>query len=102
MSRPQSWVISTGLGKRAVPDDFLDSYTEKITMTGTITSPNHPNKYPAGTQCVKWIVAPECHTPRLTFNSFRLLGKTRSCNRRSCCYSDSLEIRTSDMLTGDV
>ncbi|KAK8400274.1 hypothetical protein O3P69_003168 [Scylla paramamosain] len=80
------------------------SCNEKVTTEGTLTSPNHPNKYPNGPegQCIKWIQAPECHVPKLTFSAFELYGKNPYCNGNSCCYFDALEIRTDNLNYGEV
>ncbi|XP_042887922.1 blastula protease 10-like isoform X2 [Penaeus japonicus] len=65
----------------------------KITSPTTITSPNYPNNYPYGLNCAKWIVAPECKLPKVTFSAFTL---------PSCSYDwDKLEIRTSNRFDGD-
>ncbi|XP_037776234.1 blastula protease 10-like isoform X2 [Penaeus monodon] len=61
-----------------------------ITSPGTITSPNYPNYYPYGLTCAKWILAPECSLPRVTFSAFRL----------SDCW-DKLEIRTNNRYDGN-
>ncbi|XP_069979034.1 protein SpAN isoform X3 [Penaeus vannamei] len=61
-----------------------------ITSPGTITSPNYPNNYPYGLVCAKWILAPECSLPRVTFNAFRL----------TYC-RDRLEIRTNNRYDGN-
>ncbi|XP_069160135.1 protein SpAN [Procambarus clarkii] len=82
--------------------DHLDTCSEMITEPGTITSPNYPRNYDAGVKCVKWIVAPECYTPSVSFSFFRISGQTRDCDGASCCYAESLEIRTSSLFSGDV
>ncbi|XP_042887917.1 blastula protease 10-like isoform X1 [Penaeus japonicus] len=65
----------------------------KITSPTTITSPNYPNNYPYGLNCAKWIVAPECKLPKVTFSAFTL---------PPCSYDwDKLEIRTSNRFDGD-
>ncbi|XP_063842424.1 protein SpAN-like isoform X2 [Scylla paramamosain] len=82
-------------------DSLLNSCTEKVTTQGTLTSPNYPSNYPKG-QCVKWIVAPECHVPKVTFTDFTLCERHSYCNNNECCYFDALEIRTTSMTNGDV
>ncbi|KAK8400468.1 hypothetical protein O3P69_003258 [Scylla paramamosain] len=53
-------------------------------------------------QCVKWIQAPECHVPKLTFSAFELYGKNPYCSGNTCCYFDALEIRTDNLNYGEV
>ncbi|XP_042888619.1 blastula protease 10-like isoform X9 [Penaeus japonicus] len=68
------------------------SCSVRITSPGTISSPNYPKKYPLGLTCAKWIVAPECKLPRITFRAFKL---------PSCFYGwDKLEIRTANRYDG--
>ncbi|KAK8744901.1 hypothetical protein OTU49_000675 [Cherax quadricarinatus] len=82
--------------------DKISACSERITRPGIITSPNFPNNYHAGVKCVKLIVAPKCFTPRLTFTSFKLYGKSNYCDGKSCCYFDNLEIRTKNPFSGDI
>ncbi|XP_063873152.1 blastula protease 10-like [Scylla paramamosain] len=85
-------------------DSLRNSCTQKVTEEGTLTSPNHPDNYPSGPegQCVKWIQAPECHVPKLTFSAFELYGKNPYCSGNTCCYFDALEIRTDNLNYGEV
>ncbi|KAK8377547.1 hypothetical protein O3P69_013883 [Scylla paramamosain] len=40
------------------------------------------------------IIAPKCFRPKITFSYFRLYPRRPYCGGYSCCYFDSLEIRT--------
>ncbi|XP_050705249.1 protein SpAN-like [Eriocheir sinensis] len=84
-------------------DELTNSCTEKITQEGTLTSPGYPSNYPK-IQCVKWIEAPVCHVPRLTFSDFYLYGENPYCGSatETCCYFDGLEIRTNYLYDGEV
>ncbi|XP_050704792.1 uncharacterized protein LOC126990276 isoform X10 [Eriocheir sinensis] len=84
-------------------DKLTNPCTEKVTQEGTLTSPGYPSNYP-NIQCVKWIVAPVCHVPRVTFSDFYLYGKDPYCGSTTatCCYFDGLEIRTDNLYNGAV
>ncbi|XP_050707813.1 zinc metalloproteinase nas-38-like isoform X1 [Eriocheir sinensis] len=84
-------------------DELTNSCTEKVTQEGTLTSPGYPSNYPK-IQCVKWIVAPACHVPRVTFSDFNLYGENPYCGSttETCCYFDGLEIRTDNLYNGEV
>ncbi|XP_045110776.1 blastula protease 10-like isoform X3 [Portunus trituberculatus] len=83
---------------------LLSPCSEIVTTEGTLQSPNHPNNYPTGPegQCVKWIQAPECYVPKVTFSAFNLFGQHPYCSGNTCCYFDALEIRTDNLNYGDV
>ncbi|XP_050714123.1 protein SpAN-like [Eriocheir sinensis] len=83
--------------------DLTNPCTEKVTQEGTLTSPGYPSNYPK-IQCVKWIVAPACHVPRVTFSDFYLYGENPYCGSttETCCYFDGLEIRTDNLYDGEV
>ncbi|XP_037776257.1 LOW QUALITY PROTEIN: blastula protease 10-like [Penaeus monodon] len=87
---------TTGSSCETLGQDYFASQrgdcSEKITSPTTVTSPNYPNNYPYGLTCAKWIVAPECKLPRVTFTAFRLA----SCSKRW----DQLEIRTNNRFDG--
>ncbi|XP_037776258.1 zinc metalloproteinase nas-38-like [Penaeus monodon] len=88
---------TTGSSCETLGQDYFASQrgdcSEKITSPTTVTSPNYPNNYPYGLTCAKWIVAPECKLPRVTFTAFRLA----SCSKRW----DQLEIRTNNRFDGN-
>ncbi|XP_069979119.1 uncharacterized protein [Penaeus vannamei] len=88
---------TTGTHCETVTGDYHAAYrsacNELITSPTTISSPNYPNKYPAGVTCAKWIKAPENMIPKVTFTDFRL---TACANKW-----DFLEIRTNDLFDGD-
>ncbi|XP_047485480.1 low choriolytic enzyme-like [Penaeus chinensis] len=68
-----------------------------ITEATTIKTPNHPYKFPKGTNCVWWIHAPdECQYPIITVNDFSLF--MRASNGK--CAWDRLEVRTDSLYTG--
>ncbi|XP_047473253.1 blastula protease 10-like isoform X2 [Penaeus chinensis] len=85
---------TSGSSCETVEQDYFASQRSNcsmlITSPGTITSPNYPNYYPYGLTCAKWILAPECSLPRVTFSAFRL----------SNC-RDKLEIRTNNRYDGN-
>ncbi|XP_064120180.1 blastula protease 10-like [Macrobrachium nipponense] len=83
-------------------DSLLSGCSENITTEGKIASPNYPNNYPADLRCVKWIQAPECHKVQLVFRSFEIFGRSAFCREESCCFYEILEIRTKDLLDGDI
>nr|XP_027225497.1 blastula protease 10-like [Penaeus vannamei] len=85
---------TSGSSCETLEEDYFASQrsdcSARITSPGTVTSPNYPSNYPYGVVCAKWVVAPECKLPRVTFTAFRL----------SDCW-DNLEIRTSNRYDGD-
>ncbi|ROT79818.1 Blastula protease-10 [Penaeus vannamei] len=85
---------TSGSSCETLEEDYFASQrsdcSARITSPGTVTSPNYPSNYPYGVVCAKWVVAPECKLPRVTFTAFRL----------SDCW-DKLEIRTSNRYDGD-
>ncbi|XP_050704661.1 protein SpAN-like [Eriocheir sinensis] len=98
---------TSGANCQTVTGDYYDELTnpctEKVTQEGLLTSPGYPSNYP-NIQCVKWIVAPVCHVPRVTFSDFNLYGKNPYCGSttETCCYFDGLEIRTDNLYNGAV
>lgn len=53
-------------------------------------------------RCVKWIKAPPCHTPALTFHAFHLYGRNTYGDDQPLCYLDYLEIRNESLYSGEV
>ncbi|XP_053714419.1 cubilin isoform X1 [Synchiropus splendidus] len=72
---------------------FLADYSAAIegcggtltALTGTVTSPGHPNNYPHGANCTWYINVPPGNLIRLTFDTFNLQSNT-------FCSSDYLEV----------
>nr|XP_053627443.1 uncharacterized protein LOC128685030 [Cherax quadricarinatus] len=63
---------------------------------------NTTQMFLTGSRCVFVIQAPTCLSPQLTFNNFSLYGYDPYCDNNYCCYFDFLEIRTTNLTTGDV
>ncbi|XP_042884351.1 protein SpAN-like [Penaeus japonicus] len=81
-------------------EEKLSSCSEEVNTEGAITSPNYPNNYNSNTRCTKKIVAPECYSPRVTFSSFRLYGRSTCSDGASCCYFDGLRVSFTSLGTG--
>ncbi|XP_045101480.1 blastula protease 10-like [Portunus trituberculatus] len=75
-------------------NNLLQEYTEVVTHGTVITSPNYPNEYERGLKRIINIIAPKCFRPEITFSYFHLYQRRPYCGGNSCCYFDSLEIRT--------
>ncbi|XP_050714830.1 uncharacterized protein LOC126997653 isoform X2 [Eriocheir sinensis] len=83
-------------------DSLLPACTEVLRTQTNITSPGHPRNYDRDSRCVKWIKAPPCHTPALTFHAFHLYGRNTYGDNQPLCYLDYLEIRNESLYSGEV
>ncbi|KAK8400259.1 hypothetical protein O3P69_003158 [Scylla paramamosain] len=83
-------------------DSLVPACTEVVQTQTNISSPGHPGNYDRDIWCVKWIKAPPCYTPVITFHAFHLYGRNTYRDDRPLCYLDFLEIRSHSLYSGEV